>query len=154
ARLNSCREMLRLLDGVDRDAIVSRANTIVRTLKEAATARQFVTHILTVDEVLRRQREKTVALEHKYNNKNAKRLGEIIDLSNLPPVHEDFVGAAGTLLGIAGSSLAHAYGINPSPLRSIYRSFRKKRARPRMTTPKQPHAPVYAHPQQWDEFLR
>jgi hypothetical protein len=172
-RWQACKQYLDILNDLKKAEIEGKVNAVIRTLQESAAARKVLVDVMTVEDNIRYQRQKDTEsdqrrveqsyedehrkrLGKKYEPKHRKRyLGEIVDLQNLPPVTEDFVGAAGTLLGIGASSLAHAYGIDMSPLQSVYRAFRRKRAKPRMTTPKQPKPqPPLPHEREYQEFVR
>jgi hypothetical protein len=102
----------------------------------------------------------------KYEPKPRKRyLGEIVDLNNLPKLQrEDFLGAAGTLLGLGADTVAHAYGLGGaySTLKRTVRAFRNKRPHhdisslvrmSAITKPKEPKPKQYPHQAEWDEFL-
>jgi hypothetical protein len=173
-RLEAARQYRAIINDMAKEQIDSRANAVVRAIKDQAAARALLRDVMTVQDSIRYQRQRNTESDHrrmeqsyedrhrkrlgaKYEPKHRKRyLGEIVDLQNLPPVfREDFAGAAGSLLGIAGSSVAHAYGLNLSPLQSVYRAFRRKRTKARMTTPKQPKPqPPLPHEREYQEFVR
>jgi hypothetical protein len=134
-RMEACKQSLDILNDLKKEEIEGRVNAVIRTLGEAAAARSFLRDVMTVGDYLRYQREKDTELdqllEQMYENKNRKRLGEIIDLSNLPKVQrEDFASGAETLLGRGADIIAHAYGLGGaySTLKRTVRAFRNRRS--------------------------
>lgn len=154
-RWETCKQCLTILNEMRKDQLDTKVNVVVAAVREAAMARAFLRDVVSVQDYLHGKREKDLALEHKYQNKNAKPLSAIVDLNNLSPVREDILGGATTLLGIGASAIAHAYGLDMSPLQSVYRAFRRKRTKARMTVPKapKPEAPL-PHQQEYDELVR
>jgi hypothetical protein len=162
-RLQAAKQHLDILNEKKRDENESKAATIIEAIKEQATAQALLRDVLTVGEYLRARRFKDVELEQKYNNKTAKRLGQIIDLNNLPPVRENFVGGAETLLGLGADTVAQAYGLGSaySTLKRTVRAFRNRRSHhdvsslvrmAPITKPEKPK-PSYAHQKEFDAFV-
>jgi hypothetical protein len=154
-RWTACKHMLAILNDARHDQLESKIAGVVRAVRERSISEAILREVMNVGEMIRHKRIKEGRAYQKYNPRPRKRLSQIVDLANLPPIGEDIFGGATRLLGIGASAVASAYGLDMRPLQSVYRAFRRKRTKARMTVPKapKPEAPL-PHQQEYDELVR
>jgi hypothetical protein len=156
-RWDSCKQNLAILNDMHRDQLDSRVAGVVRALRERSFSESIVREVMNVGEMLRHKRIKEGRAYQKYNPRPRKRLSELVDMANLPAVHEDVLSGMGAMLGMAGSAVASAYGLHLEPLAKVYHILRRKRRRDfaRML-PRQHQTKVspFPHQAQFDAFVQ